>query len=586
MEELGAEVLSKVVLSRPTTYGGIVKNPALLDKVFLTHTVPDILPNTRILAVCGITDYEDQACPDEDGWFISDFYAFNFLLRGQGAAQSWLTTESPKYLVSKYKEYLHGAPHKPRKVVLDNDMMSDGPQSVQLVSRHSLLEEFLSTLKQECTAARKENQPVLVLMFGHGDALSHGVYLGLEQHGEETLYPLLEMDKFKEAIGDGIAVTILSTACYSGGWAINPKLNTTTFAAARPGQSAEHPEYITGESESWSPSKSLGRVCGSIFATSIISALAAEDAPIAERDPKIAESNEAEAAASEQDRSHTFRTFVNTIHQILCTRLDKWSATHDIRFSAQDDEWSMEWHARSGLPLSHYASKWDTLREIPTHPSSNLPSRDPRSTNTENGPNQLPRGTPGSLWLGRAGSAGITQGKLATMKAFVLGQARLYMSSFPGRDTVASNTSLHNAINMLSQGRPFTFEKLAKVHSQIEYRLKAMDVADFYLSAVGLASPGNVRCSQWDIASLADIAKERRVSSEHFQQMVSTVGKANLFPPAGPPQGVQFPKVYNFIAAALLNAQLDAATVQVVLQEMVSSKAKVIAEQVDGMSRI
>lgn len=35
--------------------------------------------------------------------FFSDYYAFNYLLRGQGESQTWMTTESPQAIVAEYK---------------------------------------------------------------------------------------------------------------------------------------------------------------------------------------------------------------------------------------------------------------------------------------------------------------------------------------------------------------------------------------------------------------------------------------------------------------------------------------------------
>ena len=100
---LTAEALARVQLGKPATYGGAIRNAALSETMFLTQTVPDVNPNTRILAVCGITDHYDNASPKKDGWFYSDFYAFNYLLRGQGVSQTWVSSENPQNLVNKYK---------------------------------------------------------------------------------------------------------------------------------------------------------------------------------------------------------------------------------------------------------------------------------------------------------------------------------------------------------------------------------------------------------------------------------------------------------------------------------------------------
>lgn len=123
---------------QPATFGGRGRNVqaqhgGLANLTFASRCPPDLQPNTRIIALCGITDYtgptddpssaeeEDApqpskkktllsrissqkwqdrkktgkatkssntklglASPKEDGWFISDFYLFRHLFRGLG----------------------------------------------------------------------------------------------------------------------------------------------------------------------------------------------------------------------------------------------------------------------------------------------------------------------------------------------------------------------------------------------------------------------------------------------------------------------------------------------------------------------
>lgn len=47
---------------------------------FLTQCPPDLLPGSRVVAVCGVTDWNDNASPQKHGWLISDFYLFRQLL--------------------------------------------------------------------------------------------------------------------------------------------------------------------------------------------------------------------------------------------------------------------------------------------------------------------------------------------------------------------------------------------------------------------------------------------------------------------------------------------------------------------------
>jgi hypothetical protein len=57
---------------------------------FLIHCPPDLPPRSRIVSLCGITDWGDGASPQKDGWFISDFYLFHHLLRPRGKFVSFL----------------------------------------------------------------------------------------------------------------------------------------------------------------------------------------------------------------------------------------------------------------------------------------------------------------------------------------------------------------------------------------------------------------------------------------------------------------------------------------------------------------
>ena len=50
---------------------------------FITHTFPCVFDNTIIVAATYPT--VSTGSQFEDGWFLSDFYAFNYLLRGSVA---------------------------------------------------------------------------------------------------------------------------------------------------------------------------------------------------------------------------------------------------------------------------------------------------------------------------------------------------------------------------------------------------------------------------------------------------------------------------------------------------------------------
>lgn len=73
----------------PKSIGGDGKEPGAETLEFLSFCPPDIQPNTRIIALCGANDWHDNASPQADGWFFSDFYLFHHLLEDTGKWDLW-----------------------------------------------------------------------------------------------------------------------------------------------------------------------------------------------------------------------------------------------------------------------------------------------------------------------------------------------------------------------------------------------------------------------------------------------------------------------------------------------------------------
>jgi hypothetical protein len=76
---------------KPTDFGGHGRASGicggLWDREFISFCPPDVQPRTRVIGVCGVNDFKDAASPQQDGWFISDFYLFHYLLQD---SSKWL----------------------------------------------------------------------------------------------------------------------------------------------------------------------------------------------------------------------------------------------------------------------------------------------------------------------------------------------------------------------------------------------------------------------------------------------------------------------------------------------------------------
>ena len=438
----------------------------------------------------------------------------------------------------------------------------------------------MSTVKIECDIARAENQSLLVMIFGHGNARTKGVYLGLQLDAGLVDCSLMSIDNFRTAIGCQVRVALLSTACFSGAWAISPSLNTTTLAAAGWGRDKNDPKYITGESESWIPSVTIGRLCGSIYATAVIKALTAEGNPSVEKDTGRKEIPGSAASVSKEMQMDTYNTFAGTVYRILFTRVDKWAVIHDIRFSAQDDEWSREWHARTRIPLSHYASKWSILRELAPDPAA-VNHREP-TYEEDKSTGKTTKGASGSLQVGASRIRGLFNGNLPALRSAVRLQGKMYLTSDPGRDTVASNIALHNAIQRLDKGDFFDFDSLEQIQTQIDYRLRAMDLADLFVEALGLCKPGGMKCAEWNwrSAGITEVGDQQQ-----FAEILQKVEEHELIHSPLISQGKEFAKPNVYIATALLLADLDPGALDAMLARSASIRDGAISNQADEISR-
>ncbi|KAE8378349.1 hypothetical protein BDV26DRAFT_261773 [Aspergillus bertholletiae] len=324
------------------------------DLAFLTFHPPDVPVRSRIVAVCGISDDKNLAGPKDDGWFISDFFLFYHLLQppyGHRSNQIWMLCESPRRLVEKYKEYAHGNPRNERRVVLDQTMLPaiDSAQNLRIVPKGDLGERFVKTVEEQARLAFVYSETLILLVFGHGDKDSHGVYLGGRSPQNEKF--ILKIDRLKRCFPPQLQVTLLMTSCYSGGWLVQPSvnhkmhLNVTGLAASGPGK----------ETRSWSMSKSVGRACGSTVATAIVQQLIEVE--------EVKEYDEDYDDRKQPRRHDTYFDFVRSIYQ-HATKLDPFMSDQEMHFSAQDDDWELHWQQRTGIPLVTFRERWRSLRSV------------------------------------------------------------------------------------------------------------------------------------------------------------------------------------------------------------------------------
>lgn len=126
-----------------------------------------------------------------------------------------------------------------------------------------MIARFLEKAKEASELAKRNRAPLLLLVFCH--------HLFLDAGNQSKGLSILRL---KGVLEPGVSVTLVTTACYSGGWTTSPDLNQTTIAVAGDEKQDEATFH------SWIESSSIGRFCGSVFATTLFKTLSSAASPL------------------------------------------------------------------------------------------------------------------------------------------------------------------------------------------------------------------------------------------------------------------------------------------------------------------
>ncbi|EPE07956.1 hypothetical protein F503_00739 [Ophiostoma piceae UAMH 11346] len=166
-----------------------MRQGAVAELSYATKTPPRIDDKTHIIAVA----HPDlnHADPVEDGWFLSDFYAFNILFKSLGASQKWLTAATPQYIVQRHGKLLHGNPFEDRKIVLDQDILDRNLITpVTVVAQKDMAAAFLKAVSEVSERAKRDGGSVLLMIFCHG--LPGNIYQLGGQKGPTTSLTVIQ----------------------------------------------------------------------------------------------------------------------------------------------------------------------------------------------------------------------------------------------------------------------------------------------------------------------------------------------------------------------------------------------------------
>ncbi|KXG48187.1 uncharacterized protein PGRI_020570 [Penicillium griseofulvum] len=333
--------------------GGYARRQDKSPSMFISSTVPIVHENTIILAVTQPT--LSTAGPQEDGWLISDFYAFNYLLKGLGMKQTWLTAVEPSKLVQKYGSYLHGNPYESR-ICLSQELIDNNEFSpVTVVNPAIMIDQFLIEAKEASEVAKRHSAPLLLLVFCH--TLPGFDFL----LGNETKHKGLTATGLKGVLEPGVHVSLVATACHSGGWVTIPDFNHTTMAAA----------YVTcenvGKANARADLESIARTCGSAFASTIVESLSSAASPLLCASERSEPSSSLKTMPSiqpeglDQCQALAYNALCDSISRTCEQRVTRLWNAQGFSSNVQDDHWDSSWTGRTGVPLSYFERRWEAL---------------------------------------------------------------------------------------------------------------------------------------------------------------------------------------------------------------------------------
>lgn len=521
--------------------GGHIKSPSkYLRSTFTSSTLPCICDNTIVLAATHPT--VASAGIRDDGWFISDFYAFNYLLKDTGKEQTWLTAADPYKLIDKYGPYLHGNPYEERKVCLDRDML-DGNKltDVTVVRSSEMIDRFISEAKRASELAKRTDAPLLLLIFCHGLPNHH---LLLDDGERKKGLSILAL---KAVLEPGARITLATTACYSGGWAITPELNTTALAAA-----SHETDARNGQANAWCASASIGRTFGSVFASTMIETLSSATSPLLDADQRddLRDEGALQPDTPTERQTHTYNAFCQSVLDTCQNSITRLGGFQNFSFSAQNDEWTFSWTGRTGIPLVHFRERWDQLKPyLYTGPADLRDMRNPDPHNLSfiaSGPN-------------KSGGVQATEGQgiVDTMTDHMAHgrlkeMARIFHEdTCPGDWTHFDHVALSARLFQFYKGLDNTCKDM--LEATIRFRWEAALLADYVVETFRLPLPSNQICIMWH-SGVWGIEMEKIYPKSEFDPRCgyATEKLKDCFDlPRLPLQGPEFTRPLEYIVAAL-----------------------------------
>jgi hypothetical protein len=296
------------------------------------NDLPELTPNTHIVALLGISD--PDPC-EGDGWFLGYFCFLNRLLHDLSSSQQWLTCID---LDAEFGPIVHGTPFKERKIVYEENRDLSG---INKVPRVDLQRVFLDNLRSTCRAVASRQEPLLLILIGHGEEGTFGLCIGEE--GDNGASEMVLPQDVRIVLGEELSpespVTVILSSRFSGGWLSTQQSVMAAVAAHQ-------------ESDSYQRSGS-GCVRSVLFTHAIANTL-----------------------RTEATRDTPYKEFTEHVDSNLERLFALLLEINPPAYSAQTNAWNEHQQSLTGLRAHPYQERFEALSSLSANPVSGTSDRE------------------------------------------------------------------------------------------------------------------------------------------------------------------------------------------------------------------
>ena len=279
---------------------------------------------------------------------------------------------------------------------------------------------------------------------------------------------------------------------------------------------------------------------------------------------KANDGEEEEGTTNEQEESYA--EFTRSVYRTLLEEVDRRGYEHTTTLSAQDDVGPTFWRELTGIPLTDFGKRWNSLQDWgadqmlrpgdPQNPEprvTQVKTRVPGVKDFEK-ESKVPRATASGrseevghvLGKRRRQTSRLYGGQREGLKAMILNQAKEYLDAFKGQDDTGEDGGLHGLLHNITEGKGNKDSGFQRGLCALQHRMTLMSIANDYLQLRDIPPPNGLSCYDCDRRIV-----HAKIPAPKLKDIFELIDdRPILFPMPVKEQGRFFRKPQDYLAAA------------------------------------